>query len=406
MTQTIALLVDAYRELNARKMFWISLIISGLVMGAFALLGVSDKGMTILAWELPVPAPQFWYKWVFSTLVVSWWVSLFAMVLALISTASIFPDLLAGGSVDLYLSKPISRLRLFLTKYLGGLLFVVLQTAVFAGAAYVVFGVRAGQWRASLFLIIPLATLLFSYLFAVCVLIGVLTRSTIAAILVTCLFWLLCFAANKTEQVLFALRAVTVSQAEAFERQAKAADAEIVAIQQDRSFVNAFGIREARARKRRDELRKTAQESAESAEKMRTPYRIVRAIATVIPKTGETVDLLDRKLFSDEDLAELREDLTDDSADNPFAPDGGRSRRAKAAAEREAAAATSPADAAAITAEANRESEQRRAANLEAQEKADRLARSRSIPWIIGTSVGFEVVVLSLAAWVFCRRDY
>ena len=36
MTQTLALLVDAYRELNARKMFWISLIISGVVIARTA----------------------------------------------------------------------------------------------------------------------------------------------------------------------------------------------------------------------------------------------------------------------------------------------------------------------------------------------------------------------------------
>jgi hypothetical protein len=30
----------------------------------------------------------------------------------------------------------------------------------------------------------------------------------------------------------------------------------------------------------------------------------------------------------------------------------------------------------------------------------------RSVAWVVGTSLGFEAVVLSLAAWVFCRRDY
>jgi hypothetical protein len=31
---------------------------------------------------------------------------------------------------------------------------------------------------------------------------------------------------------------------------------------------------------------------------------------------------------------------------------------------------------------------------------------SRSWGWIVGTSVGFECVMLALAAWIFCRRDY
>jgi ABC-type transport system involved in multi-copper enzyme maturation permease subunit len=83
--------------------------------------------MTLIA-----PGAQFWYKWVFSVFVIGIWAKWAALVLALISTASIFPELIASGSIDLYLSKPISRLRLFLTKYVGGLLFVVLQMTIFA----------------------------------------------------------------------------------------------------------------------------------------------------------------------------------------------------------------------------------------------------------------------------------
>jgi hypothetical protein len=30
----------------------------------------------------------------------------------------------------------------------------------------------------------------------------------------------------------------------------------------------------------------------------------------------------------------------------------------------------------------------------------------RTATWTLGTSIGFEAVVLSLAAWLFCRRDY
>jgi hypothetical protein len=36
----------------------------------------------------------------------------------------------------------------------------------------------------------------------------------------------------------------------------------------------------------------------------------------------------------------------------------------------------------------------------------DRTMRARPISWVIGTSLAFEAVVLLLAAWVFCRRDF
>jgi hypothetical protein len=440
MTQTLALLLDAYRELNARKMFWISLIISALVMVAFGLLGLNDNGLRILWFDVPVPAPRFWYKWAFSALVVGGWVSWAAMGLALISTASIFPDLLAGGSIDLYLSKPMSRLRLFLTKYLGGLLFVLLQASVFAVASFVVFGLRGGEWRTSLFLIIPLATLLFSYLFAVCVLVGVMTRSTLAAILVTCLFWALCFGINKTEQVLFAIRTMQTAEARAYERQARQVEAEIEDLKKHPSVANVFGIRERRLRQRREELLQSARETEKSAAKLTTAHRIVRGVATAVPKTGETIDLLDRKLFSDADLAALRKEFGGDRSGDrnrgrnrnggfnspppPPSPDGSSSEVDATQNESDPSAettvpaptapstgpstapATAPSEADALNADAVREAQQRHEAQLEAQEEADRAARSRSIPWIIGTSIGFEVVILSIAAWIFCRRDY
>src|SRR4051812_10750859 len=133
LIQTGAVFVDAYRELNARKMFWVVLVISGLVVIAFAGVGIDEKGLSIFGFSLPIPfnttmMPRAdFYKMIFDSAGVGFWLSWLATILALISTAGIFPDMLTGGSIDLYLSKPISRLRLFLTKYLSALLFVALQ---------------------------------------------------------------------------------------------------------------------------------------------------------------------------------------------------------------------------------------------------------------------------------------
>src|SRR5580692_11650279 len=96
-----------------------------------------------------------------------------------------FPDLLTGGSIDLYLSKPISRLRLFLTKYFTGLLFVGFQVGAFSAASFLVLAIRGQVWIWGVFLAIPIVLVFYSYLYCVCVLIGVLTRSTLTAILLT-----------------------------------------------------------------------------------------------------------------------------------------------------------------------------------------------------------------------------
>ena len=433
MNQTLALLVDAYRELNARRLFWVSLIISGLVVGVFALLGLGPDKLTVLGMDLPIKPPAFWYKWAFSKLVIGIWVEKAAMVLALISTASIFPELMAGGSIDLYLSRPIGRFRLFLTKYVGGLLFVLLQVTVFAAGCYLVFGLRAGQWRPNLFLIVPLAGLLFSYLFAVCVLVGVLTRSTLAAILVTCVFWVLCMIGNTTERTLFQLRAVQTAQVRSHEREAEQAEADLATLKQRPSVLNAFGFRERRLADRRDQAKREAEAAGKTADKLSFAHRIAYAVTTLIPKTGETVDLLDRNLFDDADLSALRERMMADGgpaappepideAEPPIPPTLGSTPTPPAtnpasitspASAASLPSATSPTTAPALpdfkaeeqTARDERRKRRRQQA-MEAQEQAERAERSRSVPWILGTSVAFELVVLGVASWVFCRRDY
>jgi len=43
---------------------------------------------------------------------------------------------------------------------------------------------------------------------------------------------------------------------------------------------------------------------------------------------------------------------------------------------------------------------------LAAQQEFKEILYHRSPLWIVGTSLGFELVVLAWAAWIFCRRDF
>ena len=54
MIQTFALLLDSYRELNAKKLFWIVLALSGLVVVLFASLGLSGGAVTFFGWTTPM----------------------------------------------------------------------------------------------------------------------------------------------------------------------------------------------------------------------------------------------------------------------------------------------------------------------------------------------------------------
>ena len=108
LTQTTAMLVDAYRELNSKKMFWISLILSALVVASIACVGINNKGLTVLWWTISLDilntsflSPASFYKFVFIQFGFNFWLAWIASILALISTASIIPDLVAGGSIEL-----------------------------------------------------------------------------------------------------------------------------------------------------------------------------------------------------------------------------------------------------------------------------------------------------------------
>src|SRR6185312_1934077 len=90
--QTLAILVDAYRDLNARKLFWITLILSALIVVAFSLVGVHGNAITIAGYHIDARSPVFIYKSIFSQVVIGAWLTWAATVLALVSTAGIFPD--------------------------------------------------------------------------------------------------------------------------------------------------------------------------------------------------------------------------------------------------------------------------------------------------------------------------
>jgi ABC-type transport system involved in multi-copper enzyme maturation permease subunit len=382
--QTWALFIDAYRELSAKKLFWVTLVLSGLVVVAFGIVGINDKGLTLLWWEFPLPllnsktiAPAMFYKFVFAEFGVPVWLAWVAGVLALISTASIIPDFIAGGAVELTLSKPIGRARLFLTKFLTGLLFVTLQVGLFTGACFLVIGIRGGSWEWGLWLAVPIVLLMFSYLFSVSVLVGLLTRSTIAALLLTLLFWFVVWLVNATDAVMIMQRESAVLTLETAERtlakreenvrnmiskqptenssQTPTPDADTVA--QHPLVVYARG---------------QAQEARDSVDTWKQWATLVYRIKTVFPKTSETIALLDRSLLSIEDRRLLRPQSVEPDED---------------VAESEPP-------------------RRRRGPARGIEERVEKAVRARSVGWVVGTSVAFELLMLSIATVVFVRRDF
>ncbi|MBL8886089.1 MAG: ABC transporter permease [Phycisphaerales bacterium] len=411
LKQTMAMLVDAYRELNAKKMFWITLVLSALVVIAIACVGINDKGISVLWWTFPVDvfnakivSPAFFYKLIFINFGFKIWLTWAATILALVSTASLIPDFVAGGSIDLVLSKPIGRLRLFLTKYATGLLFVALQVSVFTTASFLVIGIRGSVWEPRVFLAIPLVVLFFSFLYCVCALIGLRTRSTIAALLLTMLFWFLVFVVHSAEQSLLMFKLNAEDRVASIETKAKPL-AESIAKQQ--SAIQQLSIvpeREAAESKlERESQLATAQASLTGLElRQQTSttnlkdyqnserllgrwYTGVFALKTILPKTAETMGILENSLTSLDEVAKLR--------------NAEEQRREERRAQRRGNESRPPSRAS----DPERDSPEFSSAVAERQQE---IIRSRSIWWILGTSIAFEIVILAIACTIFARRDF
>jgi ABC-type transport system involved in multi-copper enzyme maturation permease subunit len=379
MSQTLAIFVDQYRALKARKMFWIVLGISGLVVLAIGAIGINDKGLTLLGWSIGFDAVSTrhvtqaeFYKSLFSGLGIGFWLSWLASLLALISTAGIFPEFVSNGVIDLTLSKPISRVRLFLTQYLAGLLFVTFQVGIFCLASFLVLGLRAGVWEPWLFLAVPLVVCFFSYLFSFCVLLGVLTRSTVAAILLTLLFWFCLYVLNKADGGLVAFKVMEEQRVVQIDKQlsgvreqlrrAGAGPEATTGPQTHPASGPASGPATSPAEDaetltaKEARLRREREEHAATAARLGNWSRGVYYAKTFLPKTSETISLLERAMT--------------EKAGMP------------------AAASEDPDEGARVGKQIAKE------------------FHSRSVAWVLGTSLAFEAAILALACFVFCRRDY
>jgi ABC-type transport system involved in multi-copper enzyme maturation permease subunit len=134
--------------------------------------------------------------------------STIAVLISIVITAFFIPNMLRKGSIDLLLVKPISRPTLLLYKFVGGLTFIFLNTAVAVAGIWLALGLRSGVWAVTFLFTIFELTFFFAILYSVSALFGVLTRSPIASILLTCFAWFLLFIVGVLHNVFETFRAM------------------------------------------------------------------------------------------------------------------------------------------------------------------------------------------------------
>ena len=208
MSLLIAMLIDTWRELTSRFLFWIVLAISAFIVLLLTSVGFDETGIS-LWWGLSHSEHELLrrgtrnldvvYRAFFSDVLVGFWLTYAATFLGLISTASVFPDFLSGGGVDMLLAKPRRRASIFIAKFVASLLFAAVPVTLVCLGVLLSMRMALGVWEFDILYALPYVLLFYSSLFAVCVLVGTVTRSALASLLLTVVIWGLFLAAGAVE---------------------------------------------------------------------------------------------------------------------------------------------------------------------------------------------------------------
>jgi ABC-type transport system involved in multi-copper enzyme maturation permease subunit len=219
---------DTFRQAVATRIFWIMLAVSGLcilfclgasVEGGLPRRAQGEKELHLhptkddpLTGPNPTPAklslmfgavrvdtggryPEDALHFL-EVLLATWVAGSAGLLLTLVWTAGFLPEFLQPSNASVLFAKPVPRWALLLGKYLGVVAFVTFQVSVFFVGTWLALGLRTGVWQYAYLVGIPLLVLQFAVLYSFSVLLAVCTRSTVACIFGTILFWLVCWGMN------------------------------------------------------------------------------------------------------------------------------------------------------------------------------------------------------------------
>jgi ABC-type transport system involved in multi-copper enzyme maturation permease subunit len=194
---------DTFRQARACGIFWVLLGGSALCIAlcltatVAALDGVAGRlGLAFGLLEVPFTQGPAAAVRTLELQLAGWVADAVGLLLALLWTASLLPTFLEPGAVAVLLAKPVPRWQLLVGKFGGVLTFVAFQAVVFVAGTWLALGLRTGVWDPVYFLCVPVLLLHFAIFFSFSVMLAVATRSTVACVFGSAVFWLLCWGMN------------------------------------------------------------------------------------------------------------------------------------------------------------------------------------------------------------------
>jgi len=105
--------------------------------------------------------------------------------LAIFATAHLVPRMQEKGTIDLYLSRPVSRMKLILSRYVAGLILAGSNVLYLIGSIWLIVAWKTHVFHPRFFLAGGVILFLIATLLAFAFLIGVITSSTAVSIMAT-----------------------------------------------------------------------------------------------------------------------------------------------------------------------------------------------------------------------------
>ncbi|MEC7501306.1 MAG: ABC transporter permease [Planctomycetota bacterium] len=119
-------------------------------------------------------------------------VGFFGIFVALVVSCGVIPETYRTGSVELLLSKPIHRPCLFMAKFVGGCVFVLLNISYLICGLYFIVGLRWELWDIRILIAIPVFVFYFMLLFSISAMVGLFSRRAILSLFAALMFWGIC----------------------------------------------------------------------------------------------------------------------------------------------------------------------------------------------------------------------
>ena len=186
---TVALIRDTFREAFARRIFWgfagCSTALLAFLVFIMRIDVVAGALATVMIFGRAMPSTDVQGLVQQTQSVIAMALYFFGMALAVFASAGLVAAVFEPGRIELLLSKPVSRTRLLLGRYVGNVLVVAVNIAYLTVGSWIIFGVKTGVWGVGYLFSSVFTIFIFAVLLAVIVLVGVLWESAAVAIMAT-----------------------------------------------------------------------------------------------------------------------------------------------------------------------------------------------------------------------------